>query len=303
MNCIDDARVEFDISSVEKVFRTPKTVLQDVDAFWREETAYEMAVGWSPPGYPVHIGGFREKVEELAKQPLEEREQNPYFRFAKTLTDSITRIRSDGLSHICSYLPRESKMVSTIYLACFIFLGKDEPQFVPSAFIYGGSSCLNVTSDQWGFNENRALNEIIHELYHNGYETHQIQCPLKDEMSTRQLLAHILWQLHNEGMATYVAYKAQHLFPKDNDEDYAMLENPSEVSRLLGNVKKLIRDASTELPTDVKEGVIQVGISERAFYVAGAHMASIIEDKAGKNALIESVTKGQALLRNLQCTC
>jgi len=149
-----------------------------------------------------------------------------------------------------------------------------------------------VTSNQWGSDENSALNEIIHELYHNGYETHQLQCPLKDEMSTQQLLAHISWQLHNEGMATYVAYKAPHIFPKDNDKDYAMLENPSEVSRLLGNVKKLIRDVSTKLPTDVKEDVIKVGISERAFYVTGAHMARMINDKAGQNMLIESVIKG-----------
>jgi len=111
-------------------------------------------------------------------------------------------------------------------------------------------------------------------------------------MSTQQLLAHISWQLHNEGMATYVAYKAPHIFPKDNDKDYAMLENPSEVSRLLGNVKKLIRDVSTKLPTDVKEDVIKVGISERAFYVTGAHMARMINDKAGQNMLIESVIKG-----------
>lgn len=280
------------MSSVEKVFRTPEAVLQDVEAFWKEEPAYQLAVGWSPPGYPIHPGGFRDQVEELAKQPPETREQNAYFQFAQTLADSITRIRSEGIPHICSYLPKETQLTATIYLACFIFLGKTKPQFVPSAFIYGGSSCLNVTSKQWEFDKNRALNEILHELYHNGYATHQPQCPLTDEMTTQQFLAHIPWQLHNEGMATYVAYQAQHLFPKANDKDYTMLENPGEVSRLLGNVKKLIRSVSTKPPTKVKEQVIQVGISERAFYVTGAHMARMIEGKTGRTMLIESVTKG-----------
>jgi hypothetical protein len=292
MTCIENAQIAIDLSSVEKVFRTPRAVLQNVDAFWREEPAYQMAQGWAPPGYPIHKGGFRDAVEELTQLSLAEREQHPHFLFAKALVESLTRIRSEAIPHICSYLPKETRLVATVFLACFIFLGKDKPQFVPSAFIYEGSSCLNVSSNQWGDDKDSALNEIVHELYHNGYEKHQSKCPLTEEMSRQQLLDHIAWQLHNEGMATYVAYKAQHLFHAASDKDYPVLDTPGKVDPFIGNLRSLVLDIKTKPPTEAKETIIKVGITDRAFYVVGAHMARTIETAAGKAALIQSVVKG-----------
>jgi hypothetical protein len=66
-------------------------------------------------------------------------------------------------------------------------------------------------------------------LYHVGYGMHQATVPLEENMTTQQLLDHILWQLHNEGLATYISYEALSSFPGE-EEDYTLLENPSEVS-------------------------------------------------------------------------
>jgi hypothetical protein len=60
------------MSSVDKIFLKPNDVLQDVEGFWRNETAFQLALGWAPPGYPIHFGAFRDKVEELVNQPLNE---------------------------------------------------------------------------------------------------------------------------------------------------------------------------------------------------------------------------------------
>jgi len=291
LSCRDSAKVTFDITSVEKLFLDPKAVLQDVDKFWKEETSYQMALGWAPPGYPIHIGGFRDEVEVLAKQSPEEREQNEYFLFAKKLVESVTKIREKGIPHICSYLPSDTKINATIYLASFIFLGKDKPQFVPTAFVYEGNSCLNVTSTSWKSNIDNPVHEIVHEIYHTGYSQHQSTVPLEEEMTTQQLFSHILWQLHNEGLATYVTYKVLNEFPSE-EKDYDLLENPSEVARLFENVRNLIQDVRSKPPSDVKDDVIKVGISERGFYIAGAYMVQTIDEKLGKNALIESVIEG-----------
>ena len=82
MNCGRDSSVEFDISSVEKIFLKPEDILQDVEKFWKEETAFQLAKGWAPPGYPIHLEGFRDEIEVLAKLSPKEREQNEYLQFA-----------------------------------------------------------------------------------------------------------------------------------------------------------------------------------------------------------------------------
>ena len=95
MTCIERAQITIDSSVVEKVFRTPRAVLQDVDAFWRREPAYQMAQGWAPPGYPINMGGFRDAVEELTKLPLAEREQHPHFQFEKHARALHHRLRGN----------------------------------------------------------------------------------------------------------------------------------------------------------------------------------------------------------------
>jgi hypothetical protein len=42
----------------------------------------------------------------------------------------------------------------------------------------------------------------------------------------------------------------------------------------------------------MRDKIIQIGISERVFYVIGALMAQTIEERMGKSAIVESVSKG-----------
>jgi len=291
LSCHKTAKINFDISSLDKIFLNPEKVLKDVEGFWKDERAYQLALGWAPPGYPIHLGGFQEKVEELAKQPLDERKQNEFYCFAKDVVKSIERIRGDGMKHVCSYLPEDTKIDTTIYIAGYIYLGKDKPQFSPTAFIFDANTCLNATSTHWKFNVDNVVHLMLHEIYHCGYSTHQSKVPLEEKMTTQKLLDHICWQLHNEGLATYISYKSNPSFPGE-EEDYNLLEKPDEVNRLLGNLKQLIDDVKNKSPEEVQDNVIQIGITERAFYVIGARMTQIIEEKLGKSALIESVKKG-----------
>jgi hypothetical protein len=291
MSCHEKSKIKFDISSLEKIFLTPEEVLKDVEGFWNEERAYQLALGWAPPGYPIHLGGFHKEVEKLVGQSLEERKQNEFYCFAKDVAQSIERIRGDGMRHVCSYLPEDTKIDSTIYIAGYIFLGADKPQFSPTAFIYDGNTCLNATSPHWKFNVDNVVHLMLHELYHVGYSQHQQTVPYKEEMTTEELLDHICWQLHNEGLATYISYKSLPSFPGE-EKDYDLLGNQEEVNRLLGNVKQLIEDVKRKPVGEVQEGTIQIGITERAYYVTGAHMAKTIEGSLGKGAIVESVRKG-----------
>ena len=79
MTCQKNTKIKFDISSIEKIFKNPDKVLKDVEGFWKNEAAFQLALGWAPPGYPIHLGGFQEEIEKLAAQTLDEREKNEFY--------------------------------------------------------------------------------------------------------------------------------------------------------------------------------------------------------------------------------
>jgi hypothetical protein len=94
-------------------------------------------------------------------------------------------------------------------------------------------------------------------------------------------------------MATFVAYKALNLFPSNyRHPDYELLENDSTVKKAIDQVNSLTEMAMT-MPIDtLLQKCWKLGVEERAYYVAGSYMASIIEEKQGTDFLAELVKQG-----------
>jgi hypothetical protein len=57
-------------------------------------------------------------------------------------------------------------------------------------------------------------------------------------------------------------------------------------------MRQLIEDVKQKPVDEVQDSAIQIGITERAYYVTGAHMAQTIEERLGKGAIVESVNTG-----------
>jgi len=136
------------------------------------------------------------------------------------------------------------------------------------------------------------LHTLSHELFHVGYHWHHNSLPLQDANTNQKMIDHILWQLQNEGLATYTAYKLREDLPTQQLEDYLLLDNLLEVKRLFTDINDLLQQAKTLSPTEIREAVIDRGILKRGFYVVGAYMAQQIEKKLGKDMLVSSVSKG-----------
>jgi hypothetical protein len=284
--------VTFDMSSIEKIFQNPEEVLEDVQGFWENEAAYMATKKWEPPGYPIHYGEFEGKVSELANQRQIDRDLHPDFVFAKKILEAAPGFYEKGLDHVLSYLPDETVLKARVLLGCFIYLGKQEPKFSPSGFVVGDSVVFNVSHKTWNFDTSEILHLLTHELVHVAHHQFHETLPLQDADTPQKLIDHILWQLHNEGMATYIAYRVQEVLPTTEDRDYLLLESPDEVKRLIGDVNQLLEQAKTEPLDRLEKEVIERGISQRAFYVVGAYMAQSIEKKLGKDFLVSSFLKG-----------
>jgi hypothetical protein len=295
-----EANVSFDISSLEKIRRTPDSVLADVREFWETEPPYIAAKRWEPTGYPIHYGEFERIVGELAVQNEQTRSLNDCFALANGIHDAAPQFRARGLSGVCSYLPEETVLEASVLLACFIHLGDPDPRFSPSAFVVEDDIVVNASSTFWNSNVNDVLHMLIHEVYHVGYHAHHRSLPLQDAETGQEMVEHILWQLQNEGMATYVAYKARSAFPESGDEeDYRLLEDPEQVELRLDDVRDLIEQAVTVPPAEMRDAVIERGITNRGFYIVGAHMARTIEEVLGRDALVTAVRDGPAAFSEL----
>jgi hypothetical protein len=284
--------VSFDVSSIDKIRREPELVLADIQGFWQTEAPYIATKKWEPPGYPLNYKEFERIVSGLAAEDEETRVRHDWFVFAERIIQAAPDFRARGLHHVRAYLPEETVLEARVLLACFIFLGQPEPRFSPNAFVVGKDIVINASSKYWDSQVPIVLHELVHELVHVGYHCHQRTLPLEDAKTNRDMVDHILWQLQNEGLATYVAYRARTAFPTPKDQDYRLLDDNQEVKRLLSEVNGLLQQAMTKPPTEIRQEVIERGISQRAFYVVGAHMARQIEEQVGKQALVSTVRSG-----------
>jgi hypothetical protein len=137
------------------------------------------------------------------------------------------------------------------------------------------------------------LNIIVHELFHVGFGRY-IEPIDFSKMKTREQTIDLLSRgLQNEGMATYVAYRARQIFPSSKiDPDYTMLENRSDVLRLGEKINHLLELGRSEPFEEIRDTIWEEGVRSRAYYVVGAYMAGRIEEARGRAALVDTIVKG-----------
>jgi len=80
---------------------------------------------------------------------------------------------------------------------------------------------------------------------------------------------------------------------KHNAMDYQMLDDKAEVRRHLENVNEILSKIGS-LPEDELDKLSwDTGVIGRSYYVTGAHMCQVIEEKAGKD-VFRSIYRGKA---------
>ncbi|PLX30751.1 MAG: hypothetical protein C0600_07565, partial [Ignavibacteria bacterium] len=142
----------------------------------------------------------------------------------------------------------------------------------------------------WKGNTQNILNSLVHELFHVGYSRnrqYRREQPGKDDQ-----LFDMMESLQNEGTATWVGYQAQSLFPAPDEKDYSMLDDVDEVTRQLGEVNTLFAEVGSLPDREMKQMSWDIGVEQRAYYIVGAHMASVIERGEGRRALVHTIAMG-----------
>lgn len=281
--------IPFDDSAAQQIIAWANGPPAKLPQAWRASAAHQLTKKWArwsgrPDPDLATLGMLREIQQTRRRKP-----KARFLRQARRLLRQVMARRQAflrrALPHLRAYLPAGTPIRGRVLLATFI---------PPFAFSWGdGSVVLSLTTGYWGGSADKLLNLLVHELYHNGFHVHlQGKSPAKAK-SGEQLVPIILWQIHNEGMATYVAYRAR--TKGLQVQDYRLLEDPAAVRQRFAMLRQLLARAAAAKPEQlpaVKKQLWQVGAMQRAFYVAGAHMARAIEQRQGRAALLRTIRHG-----------
>ena len=274
--------IRFETSTLEKIVGEPEAVLEEGEGFWTSERPLILVQGWADEvGSRDPYGRFRARVSDLASLSAERRADHPLLRMTEEIVASQDEWREKAVMHLCSYLPADVDLSRPAYFVAFV---------PPRAFATSDGNVIDVASGYWHGNVDNILNSLVHEYFHIGYgqlRRHRSEKPLENAALYR-----MLDMVHNEGLAVWVAYRARSLFPAPNEVDNDLLDDPDDVTRLLEALNGLLAQSTVMEAGALRRLAWRVGVTDRAYYIVGAHMARTIEAERGRDALIGTLHEG-----------
>ncbi|MFX0114731.1 MAG: DUF5700 domain-containing putative Zn-dependent protease [Candidatus Hodarchaeota archaeon] len=267
--------------TLEKIVNSPEIILENWEAFWEDERPQKLTKLWAEGvKYAIPFDEWKLKFQKWADLSLEARKNHIFMKNTHKIVESKEIFRQKALPLICAYLPGEVDIDVTIHFTAFI----------PSNAFAWQDIVISVNAPHWNDNPDNVLNILVHEIFHAGYSfcrELRSEEPLEDESVYR-----MLDNFQSEGICTYVGYQALEAFPAPDEKDYQLLDNILDVQRLLKDLNEVfskVRDLSTE---DLQKLAWEKCVIGRAYYVVGAYMCKIIEEKEGREALIQTLTTG-----------
>ena len=256
----------------------PEWVLENEEAFWSEYLSQKYTRDWiDQVKYPMDYDQWRKTVTEWSEVPEEKRLGMDFLRNAERIIEGRQVFIDKALPHVCSYLPDDANLDISVHFTAYV---------PPRAFAMG-EIVINMTATYWNNNPDNILNTMVHELFHVGYS----YCEELREEEEGPLID-IMRNIHNEGVCTYIGYTAQDIFPAPDEKDYQMLDDKAEVRRHLENVNEIMSKIGS-LPEDELDKLSwDTGVIGRSYYVTGAHMCQVIEEKAGKDVFKQTLLDG-----------
>lgn len=287
VSTIDDIKIFFNDSAARYVLKNPANALyKERDSIWRIFEGYRITLIWhKESSFPVTWDIWEKGLNKFINK------DTSLIRKSIELSDNLKlleeREHDKIVQHISAYLPKKTVMNAYVYFVAFT---------VPYAFCVEKNKIgIDITGDEWHFNSECLLNTTIHEIYHIGFRFNSPDNKYRetDPFNKETFIRFNYAYLQSEGMATYVGYKALNLFPSSyKHDDYYLIEDDKKVKTAISQVNSIIKRAET-LPIDsLNKEAWNIGVEERAYYVAGACIAGKIEEKYGNEYLADLVKKG-----------
>jgi hypothetical protein len=198
----------------------------------------------------------------------------------------LSQSRSRWLPGVLEYLPRAHAFDAIVYLN----LGYDN-------VAYEGNVALNLNHLPFHTDHREAVYYLMHELAHAGYLTYNRMPDLSAPNTYGALAGNVMFLTQLEGMGVLTPLRLRAAEGGLGDPDYVALGDPVErCGRVHAYFEKLAR-LEDRPNREVVECDLEFynqfsGRPRRLWYVAGCHMAQVIEAERGIDVLRELVRKG-----------
>jgi hypothetical protein len=188
------------------------------------------------------------------------------------------------LPGVLEYLPRGHVFDSTVYLN----LGYDN-------IAYGGDVVINLNHQPFHIDHREAVYYLMHELAHAGYLRYHKMPDLTAPKTLGELAENLMFLTHLEGMGVHTPLRLRVEEGGLGDPDYVVLADADERKRRIHAYFKKLNRLEPNKPATVNDLTVYGEFSERPlrlWYVAGCHMAQVIEGELGSETLRELVRSG-----------
>ena len=282
--------IHLNTESIEHILLYPENILADPDHFWKTDQAYKFADAWHK-GTRVsktsrnYYNKWLDFLREQSHIPDKERKSNQAFQLVETLKKKMDVYLAKSVPLINDFLPDKGiSYKAGIYLTT---------RTLPYAWVTDGNMILDPLSYKFKMDADAIFNSLTHEAFHIGYGTNR-HLRREHPLSNTFVYNTLVETLQNEGMAVYIAWKAGAFFPAPEDRDYKLLADMDEVRKRFHWVNEIYAAAeNNELSQkELRRKSWDLGVDQRAYYIAGAHMCRCIENKKGRKALVETIVNG-----------
>jgi len=275
-----NSEIVFNTDALEKIVYDPLWVLANEEEYWAKYPAQKYTQDWAKAvNYEIDYDAWRERITDWSKLSVNERERHVFTSNTRKIVEGRRVFLEKAVPYLCGYLPDDIDLDIGVYFTAFI---------PPRAFAMG-EIVFNVAANYWKNNPDNILNTLVHELYHVGcsniHEKHGAEPP--DDPFTK-----VLSNVQGEGIATYVAYNARHIFPAPDDKDFEMMDDPAVVDECFRQIRDIISKVGFIPEDELQKLSWNVGVIGRAFYVAGAEMCKVIDTEKSRETLIDTIWRG-----------
>jgi hypothetical protein len=246
-----------------------------------------------------------EHSKKFSSQPLSEGNLINALEGKKDGFDfSGIKDRIDSLRQIIQWLKNIEQEIQNTYAKLPLdYLPKDYRQNATIYFVIGGYNgiafdnkiCVNIDNKQFRKNYNEIKLYIAHELFHIGFEKYHQLPKIFQAKTVKDLKDIVLSMTENEGLATLTPYHKRIDMNEISDNDYRVLLDSLQLIKKVNQFNSVLKylddNIDKEITNEILFDVLGQCSGDRLFYVVGCYMGLRIEEKYGKEKIIELIKK------------
>jgi hypothetical protein len=225
---------------------------------------------------------WKEILKQLSKKKDLTESVKDGLNFLYNETDAFNELLTD----LWKYFPEGTNLRSVLY----VMLGYD------IGIVSDGHALINIGHQDFRKDPQEILFMSMHELHHVVYTAYNPIFDLSQVHRTDQLYDVVRYCTHMEGLAVHSTLERRKEAKTFHNRDYMLLLDDKAKSKRVSEYFNILTELEIRADSPLREEdwkiLDRMSGRDRLWYVAGAHMAQMIERNMGRETLVETIRLG-----------